>query len=48
MAKSLVYVIINNMDNNKLEMYRHSASHIMAQAVKHLFPEAKLGIGPGN
>jgi len=28
------------------EIFRHSASHIMAQAVKELFPEAKLGIGP--
>lgn len=26
--------------------YWHSASHVMAQAVKELFPEAKLGIGP--
>ncbi|MCD5401837.1 threonine--tRNA ligase [candidate division NPL-UPA2 bacterium] len=25
---------------------RHSASHILAQAVKELYPEAKLGIGP--
>jgi len=30
----------------KLEILRHSASHILAQAVKRLFPEAKLGIGP--
>lgn len=26
--------------------FRHTSSHILAQAVKHLFPEAKLGIGP--
>ncbi|MGM0567930.1 MAG: threonine--tRNA ligase [Elusimicrobiota bacterium] len=32
--------------NNKLESLRHSASHIMAQAVLRLFPGAKLGIGP--
>jgi threonyl-tRNA synthetase len=25
---------------------RHSAAHIMAEAVQHLFPEAKFGIGP--
>ncbi|MBU4346077.1 MAG: threonine--tRNA ligase [Candidatus Omnitrophica bacterium] len=31
------------MDLNTL---RHSCSHIMAQAVKELWPEAKLGIGP--
>jgi len=28
------------------EVYWHSTSHIMAQAVKRLFPEAKLAIGP--
>lgn len=33
-------------DPQKLEMLRHSASHIMAQAVMSLFPDAKLGIGP--
>ena len=27
-------------------VFRHSTSHIMAQAVKRLFPDAKLGIGP--
>lgn len=26
--------------------FRHTSSHILAQAVKRLFPEAKLGIGP--
>lgn len=26
--------------------FRHSASHILAQAVKHLYPEVKLAIGP--
>ena len=25
---------------------RHTASHVLAQAVKHLFPETKLAIGP--
>ncbi|MDR3072551.1 MAG: threonine--tRNA ligase [Clostridiales Family XIII bacterium] len=28
------------------ETYRHTASHIMAQAVKRLWPEAQLAIGP--
>jgi len=27
-------------------IYRHSASHILAHAVKRLYPDAKLGIGP--
>ncbi len=26
--------------------FRHSASHILAQAVKHLYPDVKLAIGP--
>lgn len=26
--------------------FRHTASHILAQAVKHLYPEVKLAIGP--
>jgi threonyl-tRNA synthetase len=29
-----------------LEILRHSTSHLMAQAVKELFPEAKVAIGP--
>ncbi len=28
------------------QIMRHSATHVMAQAVQDLFPEAKLGIGP--
>ncbi|MCX5782902.1 MAG: threonine--tRNA ligase, partial [Elusimicrobia bacterium] len=34
------------MNNEFLEKMRHSCSHVMAQAVKELFPETKLGIGP--
>ena len=26
--------------------YRHTCSHVLAEAVKHLYPEAKLAIGP--
>ena len=33
-----------NVEN--LHILRHSASHIMAQAVQKLFPETKLAIGP--
>lgn len=33
-------------DGEKLEILRHSAAHIMAEAVQKLFPEAKFGIGP--
>lgn len=31
---------------SNLEKMRHSASHILAQAVLKLYPDAKLGIGP--
>ena len=30
----------------KLHTLRHSCSHIMAQAVQKLYPQAKLAIGP--
>ena len=29
-----------------LEILRHSAAHVMAQAVKSIFPEARVAIGP--
>ncbi len=35
-----------SVELNELATLRHSASHILAQAVKRLFPEAKLTIGP--
>ncbi len=36
------------MEKNQetLSILRHSTSHVMAQAVQHLFPSAKLAIGP--
>jgi len=33
-------------DKEKLEIVRHSAAHVMAEAVQSLFPGAKFGIGP--
>lgn len=33
-------------DKEGQDVFRHSSSHILAQAVKRLFPETKLGIGP--
>jgi len=32
----------------ELEVIRHSASHIMAQAIKRLYPEADFGYGPAT
>ncbi|MFC1938914.1 threonine--tRNA ligase [Chloroflexota bacterium] len=33
-------------ENKKLEVMRHSASHVMAEAVQSIFPDVKFGIGP--
>ncbi|NLZ93088.1 MAG: threonine--tRNA ligase [Firmicutes bacterium] len=40
----LLFVTFN--DNEGQDVYRHSTSHILAAAVKRLYPQAKLGIGP--
>jgi threonyl-tRNA synthetase len=32
--------------NEKLELLRHSASHVLAEAMLAMFPDAKFGIGP--
>ena len=37
---------LNWEDEQGRHDYRHTASHIMAQAVKRLWPETKLAIGP--
>ncbi|MBI2871328.1 MAG: threonine--tRNA ligase [Candidatus Omnitrophica bacterium] len=34
--------------DNKLEKIRHSAAHILAQAVTEFFPDVKLAIGPAT
>jgi len=34
------------MNDYPIEIRRHSAAHLMAAAVHHLFPEAKFGVGP--
>jgi threonyl-tRNA synthetase len=33
-------------DNEQMETMRHSAAHVMAEAVQSIFPDAKFGIGP--
>lgn len=38
--------IITARDTEGLEIIRHSTAHLMAQAVKELFPEAQVTIGP--
>ena len=38
--------MINIKEDEKLNVLNHSCAHMMAQAVKHLFPEAKFWVGP--
>ncbi len=38
--------IFTARDPQGLAALRHTASHVMAQAIKHLYPSAKLAIGP--
>ena len=38
--------LITLKDKGALSVIRHSASHVLAEAVKRVFPEAKLAIGP--
>ncbi len=38
--------IITLKDKEGLDVYRHTTSHILAQAVKNIFPTSKLAIGP--
>lgn len=34
------------MANEKLQTIRHSCAHVMAEAIRHLFPGTKIAIGP--
>jgi len=38
--------IVTERDREGLEILRHSTAHLLAQAVKELFPEAQVTIGP--
>jgi len=44
-ADAEVIPVAANTDDGR-SVIRHSAAHVLAQAVQDLFPEAKLGIGP--
>ncbi|VVC03039.1 putative threonine--tRNA ligase 1 [Candidatus Burarchaeum australiense] len=46
LEKDCALRIVTFADPEGKEVYWHSTSHLMAQAVKQLFPEAKLAIGP--
>lgn len=38
--------MINIKENEKLNVMNHSCAHLLAQAVKHIYPEAKFWVGP--
>lgn len=45
-AENSTVSIVTDKDPEGLEIIRHSTSHLMAQAVKELYPEAQITIGP--
>ncbi len=38
--------IVTKKDEKAFEVLNHSAAHLLAQAIKRLYPEAKFGVGP--
>ncbi|MGN1399225.1 MAG: threonine--tRNA ligase [Erysipelotrichaceae bacterium] len=38
--------MVNIKENEQLSILNHSAAHLLAQAVKHLYPNAKFWVGP--
>ena len=38
--------MINIKENERLSVLNHSCAHLLAQAIKHLYPEAKFWVGP--
>ena len=40
--------LLDKTSPESLSILRHTTAHIMAEAVKHLFPDAKLTIGPST
>ena len=46
LTESVTIEPITSENSLGLEILRHSTAHVMAEAVKHLYPEAKVAIGP--
>ena len=38
--------MINIKEDERLNKVNHSCAHLLAQAVKHLYPQAKFWVGP--
>lgn len=45
-SENSTVLIVTDKDPEGLEIIRHSTSHLMAQAVKELYPQAQITIGP--
>jgi threonyl-tRNA synthetase len=45
-AEDSVLAIVTAKDEDGLEIMRHSTAHLLAQAVKQLYPDAQVTIGP--
>ncbi|MBQ2252616.1 MAG: TGS domain-containing protein, partial [Clostridia bacterium] len=46
LTSDCTFTVLTGTDDEGLRTLRHTASHVLAQAVKKLYPEAKLAIGP--
>lgn len=46
LAEDATLEIVTLKDNDGLDVYRHTCAHVLAQAVKSIFPTCKLAIGP--
>ena len=44
--KDATYKVYTLKDEQGLAVLRHSTAHLMAQAISHLYPQAKFAIGP--
>ena len=38
--------MVNFKEDEQLNTLNHSCAHLMAQAIKHLYPQAKFWVGP--
>ena len=46
LTRSGAFEVVTSRHPDALELYRHSTAHLTANAVKRLFPNVKIGIGP--
>src|SRR5437879_10351902 len=45
-ADDAAFAVVTDRDPDGLDIIRHSTAHLLAQAVKELFPDAQVTIGP--